>query len=226
MANPNLVKQGEITKEKILNWLYEFKYSKAKILQKVSGISIKGVRKYLAKLEKNKWVISEKIPNSLEKVYGITREGIGEIGMMDKYRQFQLSKFNHTMSIHNFDLQELQLFLLKKYNTKMHIINPKTVIDSIRRPDGILYTHNNVLAFELERTTKSKERYKRIFGDYVQDLMCGKFTHVNYIITRKSALTVRKTFNDLDKIFIKNKMKTFDLEFKKLFSFSDFAKMV
>lgn len=226
MANPQLIKKRKETTEKILKWLYEFKYSKVSILQDITGLSRAGIGEALKKLEHRGLVVSLKPTPPLKTVWGITWDGICQIGELDEYQKFEPSKFNELTAIHHYNLQELKI-LLKEKNLDLKTIKRTAIAATEKTPDGLIETPDGkIIAVELERTVKSKQRYKAIWGGYIQDIRAGKYSGVQYFLSNKRTQNLPKIFDQMQTILMDKKTVEFTPELRKRFKFTDISEKV
>lgn len=222
MSSPILLKKRKETTEKILNWLYEFKYSKVSILQKVTGLSRAGLGEALKKL-KHRGLLNSLKPNPpLKTVWGITWDGICEIGKLDEYQKFEPSKFNELTATHHYNLQELKLLLMKK-NIILKPIKKSSIGKTEKTPDGLIEHEGKIIAIELERTVKTKQRYKAIWGGYIQDIRVGRYNAVQYFLPNTRTQNLPKIFDQTKNIIIDKKAVEFTPELKQKFKFSDIS---
>lgn len=225
MANPLLIKKGKETNEKILKWLYEFKYSKAVILQKITGLTRAGIGESLRKLEHRGLVQSLKPNPPLKTVWGITWDGICEIGELDENQKFEPSKFNEITAIHHYNLQELKLLLATK-NLNLVPVKRSSVGATEKTPDGIVKKDDKIIAIELERTVKTKNRYKAIWGGYIEDIRKGKYTNVQYFLPNTRTQNLLKIFEQTQTIIINKQSVPFTESLKQYFKFSDISEKI
>jgi hypothetical protein len=222
MANPELIKKGKETTDKLLNWLYIFKYSKSVILQQITGLTPAGIGSALKNLEKRGLVISLKPNPPLKTVWGITWDGICEIGELDEYQKFEPSKFNELTATHHYNLQSLKL-LLEKKGLNLIPIKRASIGASEKAPDAIVKNDDKVIAIELERTVKSKSRYKAIWGGYVQDIRAGKYSSTQYFLPNKRTQNLPKIFEQMQTVIIQGKSVEFNETLKQYFKFTDIS---
>ncbi|MCF6808547.1 hypothetical protein L3V79_09115 [Thiotrichales bacterium 19S9-12] len=222
MANPNLIKKQKETTNKILNWLYEFKFSNVAILRKYTGLQTPGVIKALKKLEE-KGLVLRFIPNQpLNTVWGITWNGISELEKLDENQKFEPSKFNELTAIHHYNLQELKLLLLEK-GVEMKATKKITLGKVGKVPDAIININNKTIAVELERTIKSKQRYRALWGDYIKDIRDGKYTAVQYFLSNKRTKNLMNVFQKTGSILVNKQSVKFTGELKQKFKFTDIS---
>ena len=225
MANPNLLKKKQETTKKILNWLYEFKYSKISILQKVTGLTRPGLGEALKKL-KNDGLVNQLKPSlPLKTVWGITWDGICEIGHTDENRRFESSKFNELTAIHHYNLQELKLLLLEKGVT-MTATKRAHIGTTHKTPDGIIKRDNQIIAIELERTVKTKQRYQIIWGNYIEEIRNGRYSAVQYFLPNNRTQNIPKIFDQTKTIIISKKSVSFTPELRQVFKFTDISSKI
>jgi hypothetical protein len=225
MASTRLVEKGKETTTKILEWLYLFKYSKCSILQDITGLSRSGIGDALKKLEKRGLLKSLKPTPPLKTVWGITWDGICHIGKTEESHKFEPSKFNELTAIHHYNIQQLKIILSRKgYN--LIPLKRDSVGSSEKTPDGIIKKENTTIAIELERTVKTKSRYKNIWGGYIKDIRNGKYHQIQYFMPNQRTQNLPKIFNMTETIIIDNKSLRFTDELKSFFRFTDISDKV
>jgi DNA-binding PadR family transcriptional regulator len=222
MSNPNYVKQGEITTHKILAWLYEYKYSTSAILEKVAELSTPGIYYTLSKMKKKGLLVSSKPSPPMKIVWGITWEGICELGEIEEARKYEPSKFNELTATHHYNLQSLALLFNQK-GYKLIPLKKTNVGSSEKIPDGYIINNDQKIAIELERTIKTKSRYKNIWGGYINDIRKGHYSSVKYYLPNKRSQTLPKIFNSIKTIVINGQQAEFTQDLRDFFSFTDIS---
>lgn len=224
MGNPNFIKEGEITQNKILEWLFEFEYSNAEILQKSVNRSRSAIDRTLKRMKQDGLVKLYKPQLLRHNIWGITLSGVARIAGddFDENRVFRFSKFNEFSALHHYDIQNVKIYIKKNgfnfYHTRREKIGNKGKV-----PDGIMETKKGDVAVEVERTIKSKKRYQQIWGSYVNSINKGEYIGVNYFLTHEDTYRLKNIFSNTEKLTLDNKNYKFSDSMKSKFAFSNFV---
>jgi hypothetical protein len=194
--------------QKLLEFLYAEKYSKATILQEVIGLQTRSaICRILRRMERQDLVRRHQYVNSIV-LWGITPNGIHDaIGKDEKitdWTYFEPSKINLNTLEHQFDVQKIHALCIRQ---NIGFIPGRTLGSRVfndKVPDGIIIAGNNRIAVEVERSIKSKRRYDGIIYNYLKAIKAGKYTKVLYVApTPEKCQRIKKVFYDMGKITMK-----------------------
>jgi hypothetical protein len=194
--------------QKLLQFLYAEKYSKATILQEVIGIQTRSaICKILRRMQQANLIKRHQYVNSIV-LWGITPNGIHEaIGKdenINDWTYFEPSKINLNTLEHQFDVQRIHALCVRQNLDFIPGWSLGSRADNDKVPDGIIITGTNRIAIEVERNVKTKRRYDAIIYNYLKAIKAGKYTKVLYIApTSEKCQQIKKVFYEIGKITMK-----------------------
>ncbi len=95
-----------------------------------------------------------------------------------------------------------------------------------KTPDGIIKRDNQIIAIELERTVKTKQRYQKIWGNYIQEIRNGRYNAVQYFLPNNRTQNIPKIFDQTKTIIINKKSVSFTPELRQVFKFTDISNKI
>ena len=218
MNKKELIAQGVITKNQVLEYLAEYKYSTPKTISTALNIKYKTLLKALARYDKQELITVINIEYPKTKVVGISWQGLTEIGEVDQTKIFHTSRLNERTLLHWLQCQNYAT-LRKRKNIKCYL-PPVMKFANVGRGNVDLIEENNdfKIGIEIERTPKSIKRYAEVWGGHVQLIQQNKLAGIKYILTTKRAEAVQKIFHKTNYVLI-NKKKIDFYQFKDHFKF-------
>jgi hypothetical protein len=212
--------------QKILQFLSQEKFSTVNVLQALLGLKTRaGAWKILSKMERDNLVKQHRYSSTLT-LWGITIEGMHEF-ILDKqtiedWSYFTPSKVSLLTLAHSLDVQRIhaicdQLGLTFKVG---RTLGSRSESDKV--PDAIIPVGDEMIAVEVERTIKSRQRYDAIVYNYLKAIKAKQYHKVLYIMPdKKRCLQVKKAFYNLGQITmtINGRKQTLMLESDKHLSF-------
>jgi hypothetical protein len=163
MNKQELIEQGKITQDRILNYLAEFKYSTPKTIANALNINYKTLTKALTRYENKELITAVKIEVPQTKVVGISWKGLTELGMIDQTKVFHESRLVHWLQCQNY----VSLRRNKNFNCYPAPAY-KFATKGRGRIDLIEEREDYTIGIEIERTAKTAQRYAEVWGGHVQ----------------------------------------------------------
>ena len=198
-------KKAEENREKILKFLGKHTWSHSSVLQDLLGLkTYSSTNRILKKLEAQKLVKRHKVEilGSREiTVWGITPRGVelsySEDDWEKEKKPFQFSKLKLSRIPHTLGLQQLEVHLLSqgwsRFQHSRPLKNKNLVPDAVAvNPEG------KTCAIEVERTVKSKARYRKILVHHLAEAKAGKWDEIWYFCPEKLKNRLENAFFSLE----------------------------
>jgi len=189
-----------------LRFLRDEKWSNARNLAFVIGVTYTAAYKTLRKLENRGFIRSCYIPELKMKIWGITQMGLlyswNDTEDIQSRPVFEASKIKPVMMQHHLDLQVARFHAETEgwSNWVPGNLLPKGIQ---KRPDAVVQSSvdKKIVAIELERTIKTKKRYEAIFSIYLQAIKRGDYHSVHYLCPdQEFARRLRRMFSLINSI--------------------------
>jgi hypothetical protein len=193
---------------RILLFLHHEKYSTARILQQIIGLETRsGVCRVLNRMERENLIKRHQYTYSII-LWGITPNGLHEAidgrERITDWTYFEPSKISFTTLEHQLDIQRFHALCFQR-NIKFQLgrtIGSRSNADKI--PDAIIYTAKRTIAIEIERSIKTKRRYREIIYNYLKAVKRGDYNRILYVApTPAKCRQVRNVFFSVKKIMMK-----------------------
>lgn len=208
IADPveRIVKRDE-KRRAILRFLRDETWSNADVLATVAGIGTRqGVHKTLAAMERDELVKRHKMPIAGRvdlTVWGITPHGLGmAMDPSEPYQDrpsFEPSRLSLSRVPHQLDLQKARISA-EALGWKEWVRGERLGFKTPIRPDAIALHPNGQarIAFEIERTIKTRKRYQQILADHLSQIQARQWDAVFYLCTDDIAPRVQKIYESID----------------------------
>lgn len=232
-----MVKRDE-KRHQILRFLRDETWSTADILGHVAGIGTRqGVHKTLAAMERDELIKRHKMPivGRIDlTVWGITPHGLGmAIDLSEPFEDrpsFEPSRLALSRVPHQVDLQKTRITAEAAGWSEWkrgERLGFKTPI----RPDAIALHPNKQarIAFEVERTVKTRKRYQQILADHLSQIHARQWDAVFYLCGEDIAPRVQKIYESIDHVMFNGQrvpIKPEHLSRFKFLNLSDWEKHV
>ena len=215
--------------QKVLQFLSQEKFSTVNILQGLLGLKTRaGAWKILSKMERENLVKQHSYSSTLT-LWGITIQGMHE-SILDKqiiedWSYFIPSRVSLLTLEHSLDVQRIHA-ICNQLNLSFTVgreLGSRSEADKI--PDAIVTVGGEMVAIEVERTIKSRQRYDAIVYNYLKAIKAKQYHKIVYIMPNKKRCNqVKKSFYNLGKITmnINGRKQTLTLDPEKHLSFFHF----
>lgn len=192
----------------ILRFLRDETWSCADVLATVAGINSRQVaHRTLSAMERDDLVKRHKLPIAGRvdlTAWGITPNGLGwAFDPSEPYEDrpyFEPSRLTLSRVPHQLDLQRARITAEAKGWTEWtrgERLGFKTAI----RPDAIArHPNGHRVAFEVERTIKTRKRYQQILADHLGQIQADHWKAVFYLCDEGLAPRVEKIFQSIDHV--------------------------
>jgi hypothetical protein len=224
ISKKSLIEQGNVTKEKILAYLAEYKYSTPRTISNALNIKYPTVVAALNRYIKQDIINQLKIPAPREKVVGISWLGLCELGIPERNKVFQPSRFNERTLIHWLQCQNYATLKRNKGIKCIPAPNYKIGVRGKGRVDlietvKISDVKNVNIGIEVERTPKTPNRYMEIWGGHIEAIQKSQIAGIKYILTSKQSEVLEKIFNKTNEVITSDKRKIDFKPYKNRFKF-------
>ncbi|MED7818416.1 MULTISPECIES: helix-turn-helix domain-containing protein [unclassified Francisella] len=224
ISKKSLIEQGSITKEKILSYLAEYKYSTPRTISNALNIKYPTVVAALNRYIKQELINEHKIPAPREKVVGISWLGLCELGITERSKVFHPSRFNERTLFHWLQCQNYATLKRNKGIECIPAPNDKIGVRGKGRVDlietvKISDTQNVNIGIEVERTPKTPNRYMEIWGGHIEAIQKNQLAGIKYILTSKQSEVVKKIFDKTHEFVTPDKRKLNFEPYKNRFKF-------
>lgn len=227
-------KRQEAKEERLLDFLKDEKFTTAETIGLLFGMK-RTATYYFIKEQEQKGILKKgevtfevmsKGRGTLS-VWGLTQTGVFLATKGESLESFDPSRTSTTTMTHEIELQKLKARSLnlgwgewesgRVLRQKAHA-EPKVWLQV---PDGLSSSPSGKkCAFELERSSKSQERYEQIFSNFCQMLFDKTISEVIYVCpTERFAISIEKRFKKVETIILDGKSQTFNDSFRKKFHF-------
>lgn len=222
------IKRTEEKKQSLLCWLVDFTWTSPELAGQVMGLKTRaGINKTLKRFQTEELIREAFITladNRDFRIIGITPNGLlwcdKNTNAINK-ASFDPKRVAQSTIIHRLDVQRCRIKLdtqgdqwISENNFPKHITY---------RPDAIFSTKGKTIALELERTAKTKKRYKQIIIQHLKQINNGSYQYVHYVSTVPGfAIRLERLFMSISRLSFKGQQVLFDDELKKHFKFYDF----
>lgn len=172
-------------REIVLRFLRDETWSNLTNLANVLGSSEPAAFKTLQQLERDGYLLRNKVTSLRISLWGITPQGLVFAWTEDEIMQirpyFEPSKLSVMTIPHYLDIQRARL-IAERAGWINWIPGNRLPKDIKKRPDAMATnTENQIVAIELERSIKTLKRYEAIFAIYLQMMKRDEYAKVHYV---------------------------------------------
>lgn len=148
--------------------------------------SMRGFRKLISSLEQKGVLQSTKDNHSTRKYVYLTRDGGAHLGLKDSFESVSLNNFDHDSRLASFARSLLSFEIIEDVELDHSLISGKKIGARNRFiPDGLIHGKKNGnsfdMAFELELTLKSKDRYMAKIEHYLDTTVYDYALYIFYL---------------------------------------------
>ncbi len=223
----------EAKRAKVLAWLKSEGFSTSAIVGQVLGFQRSATHKTLKDMEKAGLLQVEQVPAGAGTIaiWGLTAHGSLMATDPDDpnpdYSYFEPGRVSPLSVGHALDVQRVRLVLTRdgwtgwQSDRDCHRLQLPKIPDALARdPAGQL------VAIEVERTTKTEKRYRDIMSTYLQMARAGHIDHVQYICPQPGiAKRLQRLYAGLEYVVVQGQRVQLRPEHYEKFSFIDFSTM-
>lgn len=221
----------ETKRNKVLDWLKSEGFSTSAIIGEVLGFQRSATHKTLKDMEKAGLLQVEQIPAGAGTIaiWGLTAHG--SLMATDPedpnpdYSYFEPGRVSPLSVGHALDVQRVRLVLTRQGWTTWHSDRDLHRYGLAKIPDAIARNPNDQLvAVEVERTTKTEKRYRDIMSTYLQMIKTGHIERVQYICPQPGiAKRLQRLYAGLEYVVVQGQRVQLRPEHYEKFSFIDFS---
>jgi len=208
----------------ILQWLRDETWTTVEIISNLLEMTRQGSWKTLKQMEVAGFLRESKIKvvgKSFISLWGITPHGLAYAWSLNEIPEdrpvFEPSRIALSMIEHNLDLQRARLYKSRQ-NWTNWVRGERLGFKVKNRPDAIAQDNNGeIVAIEIERTVKTKKRYRQIMSSHLQQINKGTWNRVEYIcLDDLMAKRLERIFNTIDYVLVnRQKVKINDRHYEK-----------
>lgn len=219
----------------VLRWLRDELCSPAEIVARLLGIAaVQPVYRFLDSLVTKGLLVRAKYPvdGRQVSVWGLTPHGVAfsfdENEPLTDVTPFQPSRVSAAQLPHRLAVQSLRLAMTTKGATGWRYLH-RIALKGMKVPDALAELDGKTVAFEVERTVKSRRRYQEVVSGYLFNRKANGIDEIWYICPdRPTLVRVQRAILAVDEIVnpqTGEARKTAELDRERLFSCFKFMVM-